>query len=347
MQNSAHAGTEGETDAKKNATNDATSQPAVTISVIVPAYNVEGYLASALATLFEQSVPFDDIIIVDDGSSDGTAALIDSYQDVPGVRIFHTSNQGQGSARNLGLEHASGDYVYFFDADDLLDAGFVAAMQARLQQRPDIDIIYFSGASFLDEGFSSSYLPGYDRKIDMEYRSGIIATGVMLSRDAYFASPCLYLSKTSLWREHRLKFLPIVHEDEELIMRLSCSAGVSLCLRDVFFQRRIRPASTMTLPKSRRNASGYLHTLESIAAYCKANRALVAPIRAALVRRFYNLLRGYLAICNEIKERPQYRRLGALLFTLGRLPGQRQLYEMWMPAALHARLSSVKRTWCK
>ena len=324
-----------------------------TISVIVPAYNVEGYLASALATLFGQSEPFVDIIIIDDGSSDGTAALIDSYQDVPGVRIFHTSNQGQGSARNLGLEHASGDYVYFFDADDLLDAGFVAAMQARLQQRPDspgspdIDIIYFSGASFLDEGFNSSYLPGYDRKIDMEYRSGIIATGVMLSRDAYFASPCLYLSKTSLWREHGLKFLPIVHEDEELIMRLSCSAGVSLCLRDVFFQRRIRPASTMTLPKSLRNANGYLQTLESIAAYCKSNRALVAPIRAPLVRRFYNILRGYLAICNEIKQRPQYRRLGALLFKLGRLPGQRQLVDMWMPAALRARLSSIKRTWCK
>jgi glycosyltransferase involved in cell wall biosynthesis len=319
----------------------------VTISVIVPAYNVEHYLASALASLFDQVVPFDDIIIVDDGSSDGTGALADSYRNFAGVRVFHTPNQGQGAARNLGLTKACGDYVYFFDADDLLDPGFVAAMQARLTSRPDLDIVYFSATSFLDPGCSSQYLPGYDRKIEMAYDSGIAATGAMLRRDAYFASPCLYLSKTALWREHQLKFLSIVHEDEEIIMRLSCSAGASLCLRDVFFQRRIRAESTMTLPKSQRNAIGYLNTLASIALYCQNNRQRVAPIRADLTRRFYNILRGYLALCRAIGARPQYRTLGALLVKLGRPPGVRQCYEMSVPPAWHAKISEIKRKLCK
>jgi glycosyltransferase involved in cell wall biosynthesis len=324
-----------------------TGKDRITISVIVPAYNVERYLASAMASVFDQSEPFDEIIIVDDGSSDGTGALADSYRDLPGVRIFHTSNQGQGSARNLGVSQAGGDYVYFFDADDVLDPGFVAAMQGRLASRPDIDIVYFSGASFLDPGCTSQYLPSYDRKIDMEYRSGVAATGALLQRDVYFASPCLYLSKTALWREHQLEFLSIVHEDEEIVMRLSCSAGVSVCLRDVFFQRRIRAESTMTLPKSQRNAIGYLKTLESIALYCQQHRQRVAPIRADLVRRFYNIVRGYVALCNTIGARPAYGTLGALMLKMGRPPGLRQCYEMAVPPALHARISLLKRKLCK
>ncbi len=318
-------------------------QNKIKITAIVPAYNVENYIASAIDSLLAQTEPFHEIIIINDGSSDGTGALIDQYREIAGVKIFHTKNSGQGSARNLGLTQASGNYVYFFDADDLLHADFVATMDAAVCRNPDIDVIYFSGESFLDAGCSSEYMPAYDRKIDLEYRSGIDATGAMLRRDVYFASPCLYLTKTALWKDNALGFMSIVHEDEEIIMRLSCCAAVSLCMSKVFFQRRIRPESTMTLPKSTRNAQGYLCTLESIASYCKQHKARVAPIRSDLVRRFYNILRGYLAVSKAIKSAPQYLKILKLLLKLGRLPGYRQLYEMWVPPAFHARLSSVKR----
>lgn len=318
-------------------------QNKIKITAIVPAYNVENYVASAIESLLNQTEKFHEIIIVNDGSTDGTAALIDQYQDVAGVKIFHTKNNGQGSARNFGLSQTSGDYVYFFDSDDLLNVDFVESMHALVSKKPDIDIIYFSGESFLDEGCRSEYMPSYDRKIDMEYPSGIDATGFMLRRNVYFASPCLYLSKTVLWRDNGLAFMDIVHEDEEIIMRLSCSAGVSLCLGKTFFKRRVRQASTMTLPKSRRNAIGYLRTMESIASYCKRNRAQVAPILRDLVRRFYNILRGYFAICKAIKSRPEYIKIFILLIELGRLPAPRQLYEMGIPPALHVRLSAVKQ----
>ncbi|MGV8899261.1 MAG: glycosyltransferase family A protein [Burkholderiaceae bacterium] len=317
------------------------------ITAIVPAYNVENYIVAAIDSLLNQTEKFHEIIIVNDGSTDGTGTLIDQYQDIAGVKIFHTKNSGQGCARNFSLSQSSGDYVYFFDSDDLLNADFVASMHALVRQKPEIDIIYFSGESFLDEGCSSEYMPSYDRKIDMEYASGIEATGSMLRRDVYFASPCLYLSKRALWDDNKLSFMNIVHEDEEIIMRLSCSAGVSHCLSTVFFKRRIRQESTMTLPKSQRNALGYLRTLESIAAYCKTNRVQVVPIRGDLVRRFYNILRGYFALCKAIDVRPEYKKLFVLFIQLGRFPAPRQLYEMWVPPAFHARISTVKRKLCK
>ena len=194
------------------------------ITAIVPAYNVESYVVSAIDSLLNQTEKFHEIIIVDDGSTDSTGPLIDQFKDAAGVRVFHIENGGQGYARNLGLAQAGGDFIYFFDADDLLNPDFVASMHLVVDEKPDVDIIYFSGESFLDEGCRSEYLPSYDRKIDAEHHSGIDATGSMLRRDVYFASPCLYLSRKALWDDNQLAFLNIVHEDEEIIMRLSCAA---------------------------------------------------------------------------------------------------------------------------
>jgi glycosyltransferase involved in cell wall biosynthesis len=307
---------------------------------------VENYIAAAIDSLLNQSEKFDEIIIVDDGSTDATAALLAQYRNSAGVKVFRTANMGQGSARNFALSRATGDYVYFFDADDLLTPDFVVSMQAVVGRRTDIDIIFFSGKSFLEEGCASAYLPDYDRKIDLEFPTGIDATGFLLRGDAYFASPCLYLSKRVLWGGAGLAFLSIVHEDEEIIMRLSCSAGVSVCLSNVFFMRRVRPASTMTLPKSSRNAAGYLRTMESIASYCNGNRTRVAPIMGELARRFYFIWCGYFAICKTIGARPDYQKVIALLIALGRLPSCRQLYEIWVPPALHARFSSIRQKIC-
>jgi glycosyltransferase involved in cell wall biosynthesis len=319
--------------------NDRMPRP-VRISAIVPAYNVERYVAAALASLLGQSAPFHEIIIVDDGSTDGTGSIIEQYRHHPAIRNVHVDNGGQGPARNLALGMASGDYVYFFDADDLLKADFVAAMQAVLSGRPEVDIVYFSGQSF---GAGCDALPAYRRNLAREFASGVEAAGALLSRGTCFASPCLYLSRRSLWREGALAFQAIVHEDEEIITRLACAAGVSLCLDTVFFERRIRAGSTMTQAKTLRHAAGYLHTLASLAGQCRRQRAALAPIRAQLVRRFYDILGGYLALCKAIGARPSYRALGRHLLTLGRLPGMRQLVEMTASPGFKARLSGLRR----
>ena len=315
----------------------------VTITAIVPAYNVEDYIEEAVDSLLGQTNRFHEIILIDDGSTDSTPDLLDRYSMTPGVTVLHIKNSGQGNARNLGLRNASGEYVYFFDSDDILEKNFVTSMQALFNATPAIDIIYFSGESFLSSGCTSEYLPSYDRKIDCQYPSGVAATGAMLCHNVYFAQPCLYVSKTKLWRDNVLTFMDIVHEDEELILRLSCRAGVSLCINRVFYKRRIRSASIMTLPKSERNASGYLATLASIASYCKQNRQLVAPIRRELTVRFYRILQGYVAVCKLIPTRPQYQTLFRLLLQLGRPPALRQLYEMTVTPALHRKISRIKR----
>jgi glycosyltransferase involved in cell wall biosynthesis len=87
------------------------------ISVIVPVYNGERYLADAIASVWRQTSASLELIIVDDGSTDGTAALVRDLG--PKVRVARQINQGPAVARNHGLELATGDLIAFIDADDL------------------------------------------------------------------------------------------------------------------------------------------------------------------------------------------------------------------------------------
>lgn len=92
-----------------------------TVSVIVPVYNGERYLARCMGSILGQTWKDLEILLIDDGSADGSGRLCDDFAEkYEKVRAVHTVNRGVSSARNLGLEEAAGDYVTFVDADDRL-----------------------------------------------------------------------------------------------------------------------------------------------------------------------------------------------------------------------------------
>ena len=89
------------------------------ISVIVPVYNAERYLADCLESLIRQTHRELEILVIDDGSTDGSAALCERFAGQDGrIRLLRKENSGVSSARNLGLDEAQGEYVAFVDADD-------------------------------------------------------------------------------------------------------------------------------------------------------------------------------------------------------------------------------------
>lgn len=91
------------------------------VSVIVPVYNVEQYLSACVESVLQQTYPDFELLLVDDGSTDGSSLLCDELAcSDERIRVFHKENGGQGSARNFGLEHAKGTYVLFLDSDDTI-----------------------------------------------------------------------------------------------------------------------------------------------------------------------------------------------------------------------------------
>ena len=99
------------------------------ISVIVPAYNVENYISGCLESILKQTYTNLEIIVVDDGSTDSTPAIIDKYaaKDIR-IKAIHQTNSGVAAARNTGIEAASGDYYGFVDSDDCIEPSMYEEM---------------------------------------------------------------------------------------------------------------------------------------------------------------------------------------------------------------------------
>ena len=89
------------------------------ISIVIPIYNVERWLPKCLDSVLSQTLADFEVLCVDDGSTDGSAAILEEYSQRDGrIKVFHQENAGAGSARNHGLDEATGEYVVFMDPDD-------------------------------------------------------------------------------------------------------------------------------------------------------------------------------------------------------------------------------------
>ena len=109
-------------------------------SCIIPVFNGERYLSEALNSVIAQSYHDLEIIVADDGSTDGTAGVVASYGER--VRYIRQLNLGPAAARNLGVSIAQGEYLAFLDADDLWHPEKLMQQVARLQERPQIDFCF-------------------------------------------------------------------------------------------------------------------------------------------------------------------------------------------------------------
>ena len=113
-----------------------TTDPEALVSVVIPAYNARNTLAQTLDSLFAQTHQNLDVVVVDDGSTDGTAEVLEAY--AGRVRTIRQTNAGIGAARNASVQAARGDYIALLDADDLCRPDRIAIELRYLQSHPDI-----------------------------------------------------------------------------------------------------------------------------------------------------------------------------------------------------------------
>ncbi len=111
------------------------------ISIIVPVYNVERYLERCLNSLINQTHKNLEIILIDDGSTDGSGKICDRYEmENKNVKVFHNSNKGVSNARNFGILKATGQYIGFVDADDFVDYNMFERLCNQMLFNNNIDI---------------------------------------------------------------------------------------------------------------------------------------------------------------------------------------------------------------
>lgn len=127
------------------------------ISVLIPAYNAAGFIFEALDSVFHQSVPVHEIIIVDDGSSDGTSGEVERWKELHGVNVtlLRQNNRGVSAARNSGIKASRGDWVALLDADDIWTTDHLQALEHAIKKYSDLVGVFGDGVYFGDTSINA------------------------------------------------------------------------------------------------------------------------------------------------------------------------------------------------
>ena len=220
------------------------------VSVVIPAYNAEGWLRRSVESVLTQDFADLELIIVDDGSKDGTAALVQVFAAAdPRVRIVTQANGGLGFARNSGLAVARGHTVMFLDADDLFAPGIVGAAHRALRDH-DARIAIFNGASFAEPGVGASivlnprpYFPLGPAEADR------VRTGLWFLKRTQGAinQACMKAYDREFLQEHTIRFPEVRAGEDTWFLYCSFSLAERVVYIDlVGYQRSYHPGSIMT-----------------------------------------------------------------------------------------------------
>jgi peptidoglycan/xylan/chitin deacetylase (PgdA/CDA1 family) len=145
---------------------DRSTRNPPTVAVVIPTYNRAGYLRDALRSVREQTRPVDEIIVVDDGSDDDTAAVVAQF---PGVTFIRQANAGPSAARNAGIRAARADYVLCLDSDDVLVPSGIESSLACMAENPGVAFTY-GAFSYADASLRPISRPHFSALPHQAYR---------------------------------------------------------------------------------------------------------------------------------------------------------------------------------
>lgn len=152
------------------------------VSVIIPAYNCEDFLAEAIESVLAQTYLPVEIIVVDDGSTDRSGDVAKGFKD-SGVRYFYQPNSGAGAARNQGTNLARGSYFAFLDADDVWLPDKLTLQMAAFDDDPGLDMVFGQVSQFYDSG-SDSHLKTQGEH-EERIMSGYFAGTLVIKRESF------------------------------------------------------------------------------------------------------------------------------------------------------------------
>lgn len=217
------------------------------LSVIVPVYNVEAYLDTCLASLVSQTEDFDEILLINDGSTDRSREICEVYAcQYSHITLINQRNRGLAGARNTGLRKAAGDYVIFVDSDDYVSEETCAVIKKALRAR-EIQILYYNGEIQYD-------IPSPEKAdafCHIQELNGRCMQGLEYLERVfpgwYTASSCVAAYQRRFLEEFQIAFPEGRYfEDNFFSLQVLTNAKKVSGVRDSLYVRRCRENSIMT-----------------------------------------------------------------------------------------------------
>ena len=248
------------------------------VSVIIPVYNVEPYVEECLRSVMCQTLSDIEIICVDDCGADRSIDIVKRLMEEDSrISLFENEhNMGLATARNRGMQRASGEYIYFLDSDDMITKDALAGLYEKAEKER-LDACIFS-ADFIYEDEELRKIFGTNpAKFKGSY------TEVMSGRELFIKwmevwdwmpSQPRYFYRRSFLEESRIRFIDgLLHEDETFAFDVLMNAGRVKVIDDPYFIRRCRAASIMSSTPTMRNVESCIEILYHVGEYKKSVEA--------------------------------------------------------------------------
>ena len=273
-----------------------------TISIIIPVFNVEKYVKETLISVKKQSSRPDEVIIINDGSTDDSFRIVKDLSDSGSWKIFETKNQGLGLTRNYGKSLAKGDYIYFLDSDDILDHNFIFDMRNLIKIYNQPDVILFSGKPFSNNKITQNKI-NLRFSIDGQYfQKDRLLTNLVKKKET-LPQASRYLSKKSLWSENNLLYPAGVAEDEGIFFPLISLSRNTVINQKSYYRYRVDRPGSISLDKVKpSHAEDYLNRILFTINFIQINKKITELDHSAWN---YNLERKslkYVNLCLKTKS---------------------------------------------
>ena len=246
---------------------DPKNTPQMKVSVILPVYNVGPYLEEALDSLCQQTLRDIEIIAVNDGSTDNSLDIIEAYMARDSrITCYTQNNMGLSGARNTGMQHCQGEYVYFMDSDDILETDALEKCYhtAKEQQADvcifDADVFYEKNAKPLSWNYDRS-----DLLEEGKAYKGSELFDMLLDRKKHKAVVWLQFINWQFLTSLHLNFRQgIIHEDELFTPQLLLQSETIYYINRRFVKHRVRSSSIIGKSYSQRNLNSYLTVADEL-----------------------------------------------------------------------------------
>lgn len=236
----------------------------IDLSVIIPIYNVEKYIAKCIDSLLKQDNDRIQYIFIDDGSQDNSYKIVSKYaQNNPSFIVIRQENKGLGGARNEGMKHAKGKYVLFVDSDDYIEPNSLEKL---------VDIALLNSVDILQAKCKLIYEDGKVEYNETKMDEEIIEDGKYWLRNNHIdlaACFCLYSSK--MLQDNDLRFMEgVYHEDMDFKIRAVYYAKRMMEVDNSFYNYLMRESS-ISHEKSLRRCEDYFRVSHSLSNWAKDN----------------------------------------------------------------------------
>lgn len=267
------------------------------VSVVVPAYNVEDYVVACVQSLMRQTYSDLEIVVVDDGSTDRTGQLLDGLAEIEGSRlkVVHQSNGGLSMARNNGLAASSGDFVCFVDGDDQVAPDMISVLVAALDVT-GAELACCGHATYTPEGMPSWSVPPYRVRVERQPEA--------LEETLYYrgagTNAWAKLGPRELWMNHL--FQPgLLYEDLATVPGVIADCDSIAVVDAALYGFAVRPGSITRTSRIRFDRVRDLSTAIELCGLAEPENASEALMSAFRARRATELCR-VINLCDQASD---------------------------------------------